>query len=384
MKLCIIGWRPWSVVMRYRSLITNARQQGHKVFGIATGHYSMELVRLAFESLGVEYVCGWPRKIETYMGWVNKISPDAFFGEQYWSCITERECKKWADAHGRKRVVVDHGGYWTDFTHHCHVLNNRDTIAVVNETAAHRARKKTKARVAVIGAPELDVLAEPHNIGEIRKRLGTSDNQALVAVFLSAPNRMHKAKRQATQIAKEPERTARLMDMAKIEGWKVVVHLHPWIRSGRTSIGARAMIPYLQRMQDRGALFASSVISGTANGIKFMKCNQAELITAADAIVGSSVSTGPIAYAVGKKYFYYPKEELPMGVFEKMVPAASKSTRDYLSMPNVVRIDGDFAAFATVIAGGDTLYEKDDEYTRRVFHRIDGGCWERLLNLAAK
>lgn len=361
--------------MKYRTLINNAKHLGHKVFGVATGHYSRELVSRAFQDLGVQYFRGPESGLQS---WLDRVRPDAFFGEQFWTCKYEAEIKKWADRNGAKRFEAYHGGYYKHSVPYYSRLDPRDTILMVNAAVAAEAGKQTKARRIVVGVPELDALATPYDTREIRERLGVSGSRPLVAVFLHSISRMDTSEVTSRQLGPEPVLMSKLMDAANRHGWKVVAHPHPNFRGERINrIRFPAQRAYFLAMQDRGAQFVTPDHPGVVDGLRLKKCRQDELLAAADAVSGSSISESPPAYAAGKKYFYC-YDKIQFGAR----PDGHAAWDIFVNMPNTRFIGKDFSNLVEAVEHGDTMCERDDEVVRRVFFKLDGKCWKRLLYCA--
>lgn len=361
---------------KYRTLILNAKHLGHKVFGIATKHYSQALVSRIFDDLGVSYFSGPESQLRS---WLDRVRPHVFFGEQFWSCGYETEIKKWADRNDAKRFESYHGSYPGHFTHYHHLLDSRDTLLVINEGRGKESKEKTKARVVVVGSPELDALAAPHDTLGIRKRLGVSGGQPLVAAFLACPNRTDSPAHHAQTLKTEPKLTSSLIDAANKHGWKVVVHFHPAFRGERVDrIRFPSQRAYLRAMQDRGAQFVTSDCPGVVDGLKLVGCRQDELLVAADAVTGSSISISPPAYAAGKKYFYFFGEKHSL-----YRPLEDAEWETYMGMPNACFIGDSFSALVEAVEHGETTCGRDDEIVRKIFFKLDGKCWKRLLHCAA-
>ena len=118
--------------------------------------------------------------------------------------------------------------------------------------------------------------------------------------------------------------------------------------------------------------------SQTQTVTEIIVSRQDELLAAADAVTGSSISESPPAYAAGKKYFYF---------FDKrrsyFRPDGHASWDVFMGMPNASFIGKDFSGLAEAIEHGETACEMDDEVVRKVFFKLDGKCWKRLLHCAS-
>jgi len=350
MKLAIVGWRPWTVAQRYKSLIVNAKRLGHQVVGIALEHFGdRSMTTSLFRDLGVP------------VGSLNQFRPDAVFGECFWNA-EENAARVWARRARKQYLALDHS---KEFLPNLACYNNNkppNVTLAVSEINAQHLNKTFGIQAIPVGHPNFDV---DHKIdaAKVREELGV-DGQPMMILFLGSIY-------QGSAFEYERERLFSLLALAQEKDWKIFMHLHPE-EQGRKSRHLDRGCPrhsFLKELQDRGAMFAS-YRPGNYNDIMFNPCGPMALMRCADLVGGTYVGTGPIfqAYAAAKKYFWIGPGNQPY----------SGGSLD--RHPNLVKVTPDYRSIIEAIEGDTGSFERCPAYVKRWFYKLDGKCWRRILD----
>lgn len=345
MKLAIVGWRPWSVVQRYKSLIVNAKKLGHKVVGVALEHHGdRPMTASLFEGLGVPVRS------------LSRFKPDAVFGECFWNA-EENAARAWAQRAGKQYFALDHS---KEFLPNLACYNNNkppNVTLAVSETNASYLNKEFGVQAIAVGHPNFDVDYEI-DVVRVREELGV-DGRPMVALFLGAVY-------QSPELEYERERLFSFLALAQENDWKVFMHLQAEEQGRKFRFLDRGhpRRAFLKELQDRGGIFVSC-FPGNYNDIMFKPCGPMALARSADVVGGSYRGTGPIfqAYAAAKRYFW-------MGYGEGL-PSRH---------PNFVKVDSDYGGITEAIEEKAGSFEQDPEYVKRWFYKLDGKCWRRILD----
>jgi len=359
MKLFICGWRPWSVVGRYNSLITNAQELGHEVYGAASPHLGVEeMTRQCFRDLGVEPLPGGQQ--HTFDN-LCEIKPDAVFGEQYWHCPEEIAAREWCGKFGVPHLVLDHNKNYVAtrgpvLEHHKRILNGATTLLTATKQATEVLRGQTKAKLALVGEPQYDLVDPGLDREAVRRKLGV-ENDYLLALTMTFGERGEPGKGEA-------EHLLPLLEVADREGWTVVCSPHPTERTALDKLKFPKRGPYLRSLQDQGVSFVSDFPAGEADGVRFEQCSLYDLMGAADGVVGSSETAVFPAYASGKNYF-----------------TLGEAFYTWWTMPNQRWLGGGYRNLIREMWCRSTA-ERDAVTEREYFYKLDGRCWERILREA--
>ena len=354
MKLFICGWRPWTVVGRYKSLMLNAIGEGHEVLGVASEHLGVRsMTEEMFNQLDVPFVTGGAAGTTRAL---DEFQPDAVFGEQYWHCPEEVAARVWAREHGVPHLVLDHGknyhataGAVVDYHSK---LAGSSTILVATERAAAILEGRTAAKIVLVGMPQYDLVKDEYWVPGIREQLGVAADQKLIALSLYFHDR-------GNPTGGEGECLLPFLELAGEKGWRVVCSPHPTERKTITSLRHPKRLPYLKSMQDRGVLFVSDFGPGNVGGVEFIQCPLFDLLAAADGVTGASQSLQHPAYAAGKQLFPF-----EVGGLEPL--------------PNVGEIGEKFEGLIEAVVRGSEWHQ-DAETTREYFWKLDRMCWKRML-----
>lgn len=351
MKLAIVGWRPWTVVQRYKSLMVNAQRLGHQVFGLALDHFGDGPTTASlFRSLRVPVAEGHR---DVLWQALERFRPNAVFGECFWG--QESMAVDWARNRNQAYFALDHNKLdpVMEKTYGGRPSSMIKFLAA-NETNAASLTRLFGTWAVPVGLPNLDV-EYIVNIDKVRRDLGVSD-QPMVAVFLSY----------ATIWDEVENRLYPLLELAAKRGWKIFMHIgaeeqHRKFKYLDRGHPRRAL---LKDLQDRGAVFVSC-FSGNYNDVIFKPCGPMALVRCADLVCGT-YELAFQAYAAGKKFFWV---------------GAGEPVRVY---PNLVKVGADFQELTEAIDGGIefTRQVQDDTYVRGVFYKLDGRCWQRILAAA--
>lgn len=347
MKLAIVGWRPWSVVQRYKSLIVNAKKLGHQVVGVALEHYGdRSMTASLFQDLGVP------------VGSLDQFRPDAVFGECFWNA-EENAARVWARRAGKKYFVLDHSKMVEPTLA---VYNNQrppNITLAVNEKNADLLNRKFRVQAVPVGHPNFDIEYEI-DVTKVREGLG-ANNRPMIALFL-------KTVYQGPELEYERERLFSFLALAQERDWKVFMHLHAEEQGRKFRFLDRGQPrhAFLKELQDRGAIFVSC-FPGNYNDIIFKSCGPMALMRSVNLVGGTYESENPMfqAYVASKKYFW-------MG-------SGGKFQREY---PNFVRVGSDYESVIEAIEEGMGFFEQHPAYVKRWFYKLDGKCWMRILAVA--
>lgn len=377
MKILVVAWRAWSAVSRHRSLMVNAQREGHKVMCIVSDHLrDSDLTMAALKEIKVRGARGDKATLDQIMA---EFNADAVFGEYYWSVAEEDWVQQWALNNNRPHFLLDHHQY-----HGFHQVFpserwRKSQLLAVNASSAKAARK-TGWRAHVVGQPDLDVIDRNIDIGKVKSRLRCKDGQPLVALFLehisgtgSPPGR-----------PLEPERTnvSMFMKLARERGWRVVVHCHAQERKTVAHLYHPQREAYLKELQDKGITFVAGWAPGTiGSGVKFERCTWHELILAADAVTGTTMTPIFMAYACGKTYFLWYGEDRYGALPTSRGRVIFRRMRTH---PNYSPVGGGFSNIIAATEAGATIIEHEQSHVKRWFYKLDGNCWKRMLKLAAK
>lgn len=338
MKIAIVGWRPWTVTQRYRSLIVNAKRLGHQVFGVVTEHYGDGPTTMSlFKDLGV------PAAMLS-LATLDRFDPDVVLGECFWGQgIT---AVRWAQSRGKEYFALDHskvigGG---EFAPTSPKPQRQIVFLAANEVNANILTQRYGTPAFAVGFPNFDVDYQV-DVDEVRTNLGVT-NQPMIALFLAA---IHT---KTVRIEDEEKRLFPFLALVAEKGWKVFVHLQPeeQLKKYRLMDNGCPRHKFLTALQDRGAVLVSD-IPGNFNGLIFQSCGPMALTRSADLVGGTYHDRGSAvfgAYAASKKYF---------------------------------RItDANYQDIIKAIEEKNGSIVQDPDYVRRWFHKLDGQCWRRILD----
>jgi len=350
MKLAIVGWRPWSVVRRYKSLIVNAKKLGHQVVGIALEHYGdRPKTASLFRDLGVP------------VGSLNQFRPDAVFGECFWNA-EENAARVWARGARKKYFVLDHGKWNApvDLYNHGN-MKPPNVMLTVNEKNADYLCKEFRIQAIPVGVPNFDVEYEV-DIDKVRIDLGVT-NQPMVALFLEVVY-------QGIRLEYERERLFSFLALAQRKNWKVFMHIDPDEQGRKTRFLDRGhpRRAFLRELQGRGGIFVSC-FPGDYNDVIFKPCGPMALMRSADLVCGTYHKMFE-AYVATKKYFWMREGEEGEG---------------HISLnrhPNLVKVDPDYGNIVKAIEENTASFEQHPAYVKRWFYKLDGKCWMRILAVA--
>jgi len=368
MKLVIVGWRPWSVTQRYRSLIINAKKLGHQILGIAAEHYKDgPMTASLFQDLGVRYVAGAGNGLHI-MGrgavWkeLDKFNPHAIFGECFWCTTEEKAARDWGIRHGGRFFALDHSKMGTVALKASYCGNRPLSgmrMLAANEVNATSITRQFKVPAFPVGFPNFDIDYEI-GIDKVKVGLGITD-QPIVALFLRFTGN------RGVALKEDQGKLFPLLALAEKRGWKVFIHLHAEEQGGRYRLmtEGRPRHKFLMALQDRGASLVSN-IPGDFNGLIFKPCGPMALARVADVVGGTYTGSGSMlqAYVVAKKYFWMGDE------------AGSLS-----KYPNFVKVDSDYGSIIEAIEENTGSFEQHPAYVKRWFYKLDGKCWMRMLAL---
>lgn len=357
MKLAIVGWRPWTLTQRYRSLIINAKALGHQVFGVVTNHFGDgPLMESLFHDLGVPTVRGSASKLSDGL---EKFAPDAVFGECFWG--EGSVALRWARRKGKRYFALDHGKIDGTGKLESYRRNRPpDTMLTTNETTAQWLSQVFNIRAFPVGVPQFDIDRRV-DVDNRREELGAS-GQPMIGFFLDW------VWNEGAGLEKERKALHSFLALADKKGWKVFLHVHPDEQSGKAKrlekSPARRL--FLTGLESRGAVFVS-FLGGKFKGITFKHCGPLALCRSADAIVGTALSPTWTAYAAGKRYFWL---------------GNGYSPEDLLPYPNLVRASSDFSEVLVAVENNSGSIKREAEIVRRWLHKLDGKCWQRILEVA--
>jgi len=375
MKLAIVGWRPWSITQRYKSLIVNAKKLGHQILGIATEHFKDGPMNASlFRDLGVRYIAGGGDGLHI-MGqgavWreLDKFNPDAIFGECFWCTTEEKAARDWAIRKTGRYFVLDHTKILplkiADFTKEPRKHFKRGLIVLtVNEINAEEKSRKYGIQTVPIGFPNFDLDYEI-DIKEVKVGLEVTDQPTIALFLMSIGN-------QGGALKKERERLFPLLTLAEEKGWRVFIHLHADEQGKKYGLMNKGCPrhKFLMSLQDRGAVFVSS-IPGDFNGLIFNSCGPMALTRIADIVGGTYGVTAFQAYVAAKKYFWIDAGHYPFN-WEELLNRH----------PNLVKVDPDYGNIVETIEEEAGSFEQHPAYVKRWFYKLDGKCWMRMLALA--
>ena len=168
MRILVVAWRAWSAACRYKALMVNAKEQGHEVLCVVSSHlHDSDLTMIALQEIGVDGVRG---NADIIMDKMKEFNADAVFGEYYWTVAEEEWAQAWAIGNSRPHFLLDHSQYTDVYVHPPPDRWNDSHLLAVNLHATKTARAKGWLQVHVVGQPDLDLINQRQDTGEVRAR----------------------------------------------------------------------------------------------------------------------------------------------------------------------------------------------------------------------